>query len=263
MSDRPGAPTDGCSDRRALRPTGAPTDGCSGRAARGALTAQALAEPEPGTPATRARQRERSAACRPPARTLPKPGGPSPPSVPPARGGAGTPESHQQQRADVRAQRVQQFVGAATRSRQAVRVHAPHLGHVCPRGRVGQLAVAGQLVGLLAAPGPRRLAGTATDPATRHDRPELRPAPAPRPRRTGDAALRQHATPTVAALPTLAPAAPAVPNAPAAAPRRRPTSPVRVRTVVGRSPGPPRLSPTPFTGRTRSSVPPGGPPGTT
>ncbi len=57
---------------------------------------------------------------------------------------------HQQQGADVGAQGVQQLVGAAARPRQRVRVHAPHARHVTARLRVVQLAVAGQLVGLLA-----------------------------------------------------------------------------------------------------------------
>lgn len=57
--------------------------------------------------------------------------------------------AHQQQGPDVRAERVEQLVGAAPRSGERVRVHAPHLGDMGPCRRVVQLAVAGQLVGLL------------------------------------------------------------------------------------------------------------------
>ncbi len=47
-------------------------------------------------------------------------------------------------------QRVEQFVGAAARTRQHVGQHAPGLGHVRPRGRIGDHPVTGQLVGFLA-----------------------------------------------------------------------------------------------------------------
>ncbi len=69
-------------------------------------------------------------------------------------GGAGRGDdgvgAHQEQGAYVPAQRVQQLVRAAPGAREGLRRYAPHLRDVRPRGRVGQLAVARQLVGLLA-----------------------------------------------------------------------------------------------------------------
>ncbi len=58
--------------------------------------------------------------------------------------------THHQQRPHLGAQRVQQLVRTAPRTRERVGIDPPHLRDMAARRRVGELAVAGQLVGLLA-----------------------------------------------------------------------------------------------------------------
>ena len=58
--------------------------------------------------------------------------------------------AHHDQRLHLAAERVEEFVRAASGPRERVRVHAPHARDVGPGRRVRQLAVTRQLVGLLA-----------------------------------------------------------------------------------------------------------------
>ncbi len=282
MSDRPGAPTDGRPDRRVLRARGARRPDGSGARGAGA---------------------RHSGDARPAARALGglSPSGADTPEVRrsvPALRASGTRRGRNPGVPSAAARGCPCPARPAVR-RRCGPVPAgcpgprPTPGPRVP-ARPGRSACGSRATGrpsgrTRAAPPP----GTPTDPATRHDRPELRPAPAPRPRRPGEPALRHSGS---APHPQSRPYRPATrPSRPERPPPRRPGTPAArhthsrgptdtrpgrperprrgatpttnftgtVRTVVGRSPGPPRLSPTPFTGRTRSSGPPGGPPGTT